>query len=198
MKKIVSIILTVVMLSAVVMTIPFSAFAATSPVKSYNSAKPGELLYTVNFNGDSAFTPVRTNADAGQMEYTVVENGAGVRIKAKSAAISSQSNLWGGLIKDLPATENTIYSMVYKAKADSNFGMNNSVGVGGWAISESAFQTTAGVYNVYANHNTKESNGSPSGDQRTALSNGVTKINGYIYVNTNTMRVLRRECQWIR
>ena len=187
MKKIVSIILTVVMLSAVVMTIPFSASAATSPVKSYNSAKPGELLYTVNFNGDSAFTPGSTGVnDAGQMDYTLVENGAGVRIKAKPGAISSQSNLWGGLIKDLPATENTIYSMVYKAKADSNLGMNNSVGVGGWAISESAFQTTAGVYNVYSNHNTKESGGSPSRDQRTALSDGVTKINGYVYVNTNT------------
>ena len=187
MKKIISIILTVVMLSAVVMTVPFSAFAATSPVKSYDSAKPGELLYTVDFRGnDGAITLGRTNADTAQMDYEVSADGSSVRIYPKSGAIDRQANLWGGLIEDLEATNQTIYSMVYKAKANGTIGKNNSVGVGGWAVSEAAFQTSSGVYNVYSNHNTKDANG-PSEDQRTALSNGITKIGqsesaqGYVY-----------------
>ena len=179
MKRIVAIVMTVLMLLAVLA--PVASAATASPVKSYDEAEPGELLYTVNFNGDSAFQPARLDLDAGQMDYTVVENGAGIRITPKSGTQNQTQNFWGGLIKDLEANENTIYSMVYKAKADGAIGKNNAVGVGGWAVGEAQFQQTNGVYNVYANHNTVDATGSTL-DQRAALSEGIMKIEGYVMV----------------
>ena len=156
-----------------------------SNLKKYDEAEAGELLYTVNFNGDAAFIPGSTGAnDKGHMDYTVVENGAGVHIKAKATAQDSQASLWGGLIKDLEVTNETIYSMVYKAKAEGNNSKNNSVGVGGLAVSEAAFASTSGIYNVYANHNTTNSTGAADADQRTALSNGTGKVGSYVMVNT--------------
>ena len=159
--------------------------SAPSYFKSYDEAEAGELLYTVNFNGDTAFVPGSAGGanDKGHMTYTVIDNGAGVEIKAKDTAKDSEASLWGGIIKDLEATDKTIYSMVYKAKANGTVGKNNSVGVGGWVISEATFKTTTGIYNVYANHNTVDANGSTA-DQRAALSNGTGKIGSYVMVNT--------------
>ena len=194
MKRIVAIVMTVLMLLAVLA--PVASAATASPVKKYEDAQAGELLYTVNFNGDSAFQPARLDLEDGQMDYEIVENGAGVRIHAKQGAEDRKMNLWGGLIKDLEATDQTIYSMVYKAKANTIAGniepKNNTVGVGGWAVSEEGFQLTNGVYNVYSNHNTKNANGENDVNQRAALSEGIMKIgdidndadgnNGYKYI----------------
>ena len=184
MKKIIAIVMIALMLLAVLAP---AASATTSPVKKYADAKAGELLYTVDFRGnDGAITLGSAGGanDKGHMDYTVIDNGAGVQIKAKSTAVDSQASLWGGIIKDLEATNQTIYSMVYKAKAEGEWATeddakNNSVGVGGWVVSEAAFQTTGGIYNVYANHNTKVTTGGVAADsvnQRTALSNGTSKI----------------------
>ena len=184
MKKIIAIVMTALMLLAVLA--PAASATTTSPVKKYEDAQKGELLYTVDFRGDAAFTPAELEQSAKQMDYEIAPDGTWVRIKNKTNAENSKFNNWGGLIKDLVATEDTIYSMVYKVKANGTIGKNNSVGIGGWATSEENFQKTNGVYNVYANHNTQDANG-PSADQRTALSEGNTKLGetesakGYVY-----------------
>ena len=63
---------------AVLFSLAVPAMAA-SPVKDYASAKDGDLLYTVNFKGDEAFTPatvtgfkyfdITPSADGSSIEF---------------------------------------------------------------------------------------------------------------------------------
>ena len=76
MKKL---LVTLIALMLVIGT-TFAVSATTaSPVKSYDSAAMGDLLYTVNFNGDSAFQPARLG-DNDNMNYTVSPDGSTLTI----------------------------------------------------------------------------------------------------------------------
>ena len=184
MKKLLIAILVATMLFAAI--IPLSA-AEASPVKDYATAQNGELLYTVNFKGDSVFTPTALGNAGDRFEYTPSEDGSELTVKGKAGGPTSSQNFWGGTITGLVATTQTQYTMVYKVRANGTVGKDNSVGVGGW-IPDGDFALTGadtgttnikGGYNNYGNHSTKTDKGVIS-DRRSALSNGSGKIADYI------------------
>ena len=175
MKKILIAILIATMLFAAI--IPLSA-ATASPVKDYATAQNGELLYTVNFKGDSVFTPTALGNAADRFDYIASDDGSELTVKGKeSSTMASSQNFWGGTITGLTATTQTQYTMVYKVRANGTVGQDNSIGVGGWipdadfALSGADTGATAakGGYNNYRNHNTIDSKGDTS-MRRSALS----------------------------
>ena len=183
MKKILIALLVATMVFAAI--IPLSA-ATASPVKDYATAQNGELLYTVNFKGDSVFTPAALGNAGDRFEYTASEDGNELTVKGKSGGPTSSQNFWGGTITGLAATTQTQYTMVYKVRANGTVGQDNSIGVGGWipdgdfALSGADTGTTniKGGYNNYGNHSTVDSKGQTV-SRRSALSNGSGKLGDY-------------------
>ena len=175
MKK--SLVILLAMLMVVGAALAVSA-ATASPVKSYDSAAMGDLLYTVNFKGDDAFKP-KVLGSIQDMNYTANADGSTLTIAAK-AGIESSRNYWGGKIEGLPVNNTTYYTMTYKVNATASKVGNNSIGVGGVFVSESG-QIVSGAptdqpifYNNYGRHNAVA-----SADQRSALSNPM-KIGNYV------------------
>ena len=136
-----------------VMGTAFAVSAATaSPVKSYDSAAMGDLLYTVNFKGDDAFKPKRLG-DIDNMNYTVSEDGSSLTIKGKGT--DKTRNYWGGKIEGLSVTESTYYTMTYKVNAKASANGNNSIGVGGVYLADTGLdgKNEPIFYCNYARHN---------------------------------------------
>ncbi|MBQ8213439.1 MAG: hypothetical protein IJZ80_05455, partial [Clostridia bacterium] len=166
MKKTLSLILSLIMiLTLTVSVIPASAEgSATEPV------------YEVNFSGDAKFSPKPIGNAANNFEYTVGDNGASLTVKGKSGGTDKTESYWGGAITGLTADNTTVYTMIYKAKANGTLGKNNSVGVGGWIVNGDV--NGAMFYNNYTNHNTVGENNSTA-DRRAALSKANAKIGSY-------------------
>ncbi len=167
MKKVLVAILVASLLFAAI--IPLSA--TTSPVKDYATAANGDLLYTVNFRGDDAFTPNPYSYQALEhFSYIPSQDGSSLTV----VGVEGQSDtavFWGGIINGLPANSSTQYTIVYKVRAnDKNVAdvMNNSVGIGGWTTNNQDFSKS---YNNYSNHNTSDAT-----LQRSALSDAHSKI----------------------
>jgi cell division septation protein DedD len=145
MKKLLVALLALIMIIGCVPT----AFAAdASPVKDYATAKDGDLLYTVNFKGDSAFTPAVIYGT--HMDFVVSEDGSAVTIKGNGTDDQKMS-FWGGKIAGLDFDETKIYTMTYKASAKASDAKNNSIGIGGVLQSDIAGSQTKWLNN-YANH----------------------------------------------
>ena len=175
MKKIIAVLLTVAMLASALVMVGANA----SPVADYATAEPGDLLYTVNFNGDSAFSPAAIVAGGSanfddNFDAIVSADGSSVTLKGKATGTTETVNYWGGIINGLAADANTHYTMIYKAKSNANE-KNDAVGVGGYAL-DNTFNA-GGHYNNYCNHSTTNT-------PRAALSKGPTKSLSYIEFST--------------
>lgn len=104
---------------------------AASPVKDYATANDGDLLYTVNFNGDEAFTPGKI-VNGGIFNFTPVENGTGIEIKGagfkEDGTTKDQGTIWGGKIPSLAANATTVYTMTFKIWMNNTDGGLNTYG----------------------------------------------------------------------
>ena len=147
MKKIIAFILSILMIAAMPLTMTVTA-ADTEP----------ELVYTVDFRGDEKFAPVAIGDSANNFDFTASQDGTTLTVKGKSGGADQTLNYWGGTVANLTADETTVYTMIYKAKANGTAGKNNSVGVGGWI--QNGDVEAAKFYNNYTNHNTVTEDGS--------------------------------------
>ncbi|MBE6975977.1 MAG: hypothetical protein E7439_02120 [Ruminococcaceae bacterium] len=125
---------------AVLFSLAVPAMAA-SPVKDYASAKDGDLLYTVNFNGDEALTPGYA-AKSSVFDITPSADGTTLEVKGnvfnEDGSKKSAGTIWGGTIAGLTADANTKYTMTYQIWMDNDDGgasqhggVDCFVGVGG-------------------------------------------------------------------
>jgi hypothetical protein len=132
---------------AVLFTLAVPAMAA-SPVKDYASAKDGDLLYTVNFNGDEAFTP-KTVTGFKYFDITPSTDGSAIEFKGNSfydvdgsnyvaGDGKNQGSIWGAAITGLTADATTKYTMTYQiwmnetdGGANTYGGKNCYIGIGG-------------------------------------------------------------------
>ncbi|MBP3478972.1 MAG: hypothetical protein J6K03_05755, partial [Oscillospiraceae bacterium] len=132
---------------AVLFSLAVPAMAA-SPVKDYATAQDGDLLYTVNFNGDEAFTGV-VSAGFKYHDITPLSNGAELEIKGNKwhdyeegkwagGEPMNTGNIYAGAINGLAANATTKYTMTYQIWInETNGGLNTHggadcyVGVGG-------------------------------------------------------------------
>ena len=108
---------------AVLFSLAVPAMAA-SPVKDYASAKDGDLLYTVNFSGDEAFTGAVV-AGFKYHDITPLSNGAELEVKGnkwhdyeegkwEGGEAMNTGNIWAGKIAGLNADATTKYTMTYE------------------------------------------------------------------------------------
>ncbi|MBQ8388340.1 MAG: hypothetical protein IJX46_05405, partial [Clostridia bacterium] len=182
MKKVLAFLIASVLLIAA-FAIPTAA-VDISPVTKYEDAKSGDLLYTVNFNGDDVFKPTtRQELKSAEdkdlnptiMTYTPSEDGKSLHIKGNGGS-TNQENFWGGVIEGLDANANTVYAMVYQVKNDTPSG-DSSLGIGGWIIDPN----TNKFYNNYSNANACGAQGKADNIQKSALSYGGQKVKSYMY-----------------
>ena len=143
-KLIVSLLALVVLLTLAVPTL------AASPVKDYATAADGDLLYTLNFNGDDAFTPA-TVTGFKYFDITPSADGSAIEFKGnawydadhpdgnyKAGDGKNQGSIWGGKIAGLEADATTKYTMTYQiwinetdGGANTYGGKNCYIGIGG-------------------------------------------------------------------
>ena len=180
MKKILVTLLALVMLCAIALPV----MADESPVKSYDSAKDGDLLYAIDFSGKDG---VLEFANAGGMEadkyFTFTPSADGSSMAIKGIPGSDDDNMYtgyyGAMISDLKTTPATVYTMTYKVKMNGTAGKNNSIGVGGYFPGGG----TARSYHLYGNFNTVGANNDTS-MRRTSLSINNGKLADYVMWNT--------------
>ena len=166
MKKFLAIFLCVLMAVSMIA----SATAADNKVKSYASAKNGELLWTVDFNDKSVFAPA-TSKNGTEYTYTIGDNGKSVTIT--SGKTDKKDCIWGAPIKGLEVDSNSQVTMTFKVKSHGTAGKNNSIGVGGWLYDGTGYE----FLNNYSNWNSDDGTGKFV--NRAALSQGgVKKIAG--------------------
>ena len=187
-KKMTSAILTLVMSLSAMAMLPISVLGANALAPAtlvpYDAADDGDLLYQVNFHGDTAFQPDRYLGWQGDQrlgsttDYIVSEDGSELHIQGNDNISGSTFHWWGGEIRGLEAGDDKFYTMVYQVKAldryGESLGMNNSFSVGGW----SADPDTTVIYSNYGNYNSivREDDGSiPYGD--TTLDSRRMRIN---------------------
>jgi len=145
------------------------------------SIKAGDLLYTVNLNGEEGvFEPQVLGTAAENFDFTVGDDGKSLTVKGKEGEGEGVRGFYGAVITGLVANAETSYSMIYKVKANGTVGKNNSVGVGGIIVDGTA-DDTGKFYSNYGNHNTVDAEGSIE-NRRSALSLGSAKLNGDKYV----------------
>ena len=141
---------------AVLFSLAAPAMAA-SPVKDYASAKDGDLLYTVNFNGDEALTPGYA-AKSSVFDITPSADGTTLEVKGNifndDGTRKSAGTIWGGKIAGLTANATTKYTMTYQIWMDNDDGGLNEhggvdcfVGVGGmWESTANKWYTFTSNY----------------------------------------------------
>lgn len=178
MKK----ILTALLSSALILSLAATVGAANSQLeKSYDEAADGELLYVVDFSSTGgAFNPGSCYAQVDALAnhyYTPEDDGLTVEITPVEDGADGVLNVWGGTIEGLPANSKTSYTMVYKVRANGEYGKNNSIGVGGWLTGTEGYK----FYSNYGNHNTMAEDGSVYTERRTALSSTNIKVGEYVY-----------------
>ena len=179
-KKSMSATLALIMVLSVMAVLPISIFAedetpvAQANLIPYDQASDGDLLYQVNFHGDTAFQPHRYLGWVGNQQlsdttqYIVSEDGSELNIQGDATISGSRFHWWGGQINGLEAGDDKYYTMVYQVKPldrdGKSVGMNNSISVGGW----SADPDSTLIYSNYGNYGSIDRNedGSiPYGDE---------------------------------
>jgi len=151
MKKIITVLLAVTLLLAAFL-VPTSAAGSA---KDYDSAKNGDLLYTVNFNGDDVFLPFE-RGPKNIMTYTPSADGTALTIKGK-ASEADHDSYWGAYAEGLTVNDKTIFSIKYQVNATASIASgttNNSVGVGGLLLFEGAMSASnPRLFHHYSRHN---------------------------------------------
>ena len=167
MKKIIIGLLVLTML--IVAVLPVSV-ADDVTLKTYDEAVNGELLYTFNFNGDNVFTPKEIVKECSNYTFTPSEDGKSITIKSNEGT-AKVAAFYGGMVKQYKGDKKTVYSIVFKQKANTpgTEDMLNRVGVGG------LFSDNVGVnlFHAYTNYTVCNKNIGP------CLHQGKTKIEDY-------------------
>ncbi len=116
-KKCTAILLTMIMLLG--MVVPMSVGAddtATEPTyPTYADAIDGDLLYRVNFNGDSYWKPTTKNGSAAVNE--VIDDGT----QARTATSSSQQGHFGTEVKGLYFDETSKYTITFETSKSTTY-----------------------------------------------------------------------------
>ena len=152
----------------------------TSPVKSYDSAANGELLYTVDFSGKDGVMQFasQTSASTDLFTYTPSDDGKALHVTGAPEAKGEAGSHYYAMIPSLKGDMTTVYSMTYKISMAGDNGTNNSVGVGGLFIDKS----TSGYLNFYGSYNTPGEN-----NRRGVLQQGSIKIADKAYTSFATL-----------
>ena len=152
----------------------------TSPVKSYDSAANGELLYTVDFSGKDGVMQFasQTTASTDLFTYTPSEDGKAVHVTGAPEAKGEAASHWYAMIPSLKGDLTTVYTMTYKVTVTGDTGTDNSVGVGGLFVDKS----TTGYLNFYSSYNTPGES-----YRRGVLQQGSAKIADRAYTGFNTL-----------
>ena len=152
-----------------------------SSSNDHGAVEESELLYTVDFRGnDGIFIPGPIGESATHYDYTVSEDGNALTIKGRKSGTNKTFCYWGGTFAGFEANKETMYTMVYKAKANGTAGKDNSVGIGGWILDGKP--EDCHFYNNYSNHSEMNAEGSID-DRRSALSNASNKLGEYVMWN---------------
>ena len=171
---------------AVLFSLAAPAMAA-SPAKDYASAKDGDLLYTVNFNGDEAFTPGNI-VNGSIFNFTPTADGTGVEIKGASfkddGTTKDQGTIWGGKIPSLAADATTVYTMTFQIWMDATDGGLNTyggkdcfAGVGGmWESTANKWYSFTSNYFTATAENRAYSMRKNSGTQKDADGNAIAGV----------------------
>ncbi len=152
----------------------------TSPVKSYDTAAEGELLYTVDFSGKDGVMTFESveNSSKPLFVYTPSEDGKAVTVTGAPGEINAAGTHWYAMIPELYANETTAYSMTYKISVSGDKGTDNSVGVGGLFI----YKSGSSYLNFYGSYNTNGEN-----NRRGVLQQGSQKIAEKSYTFFSTL-----------
>jgi len=113
MKKIVSILLTAVMVVSM-----FTVFAgAATATPDYSKAKNGDVLYTVDFSGtDGVYAPTNFRNGADKMAATTIEvKDNGKTLVATAPASAGSAYFYGSSIKGLSLGADKQYTITFKA-----------------------------------------------------------------------------------
>ena len=109
MKKILSAILALTMILALVAAMGITASAADL----YDSAKDGDVLYSINFKGDDVFTPTAFRVvEEGALDVQVSDDGSS--FTASYLVATGAHAFWGGQIKGLTYGPNKTYTISMK------------------------------------------------------------------------------------
>ncbi len=148
MKKFLTAILSLVLLTML--------FPATVSAVSYDSAKDGDLLYTVNFNGDSNFAPT---LQGGSVTVTVDPLNSNKALF--DTTTDKQQNRWGGEITGLPLGLNNAYTIkwseIRENSIDGAIGVNidNVYGTYGYIYQHRIVKSGSGIgTHAYINYAT--------------------------------------------
>ncbi len=138
-------------------------------VKIYKSeiVKGPQLIYTVNFNGDSTFTPSSPENDQNKATFTPSADGTSLTITNNGVAEADKGtttrDYWGGVFNGLTVGENDIYTLVYKVKCSQPTDANSAISVGA-VLTDGEFKLKDGTsgssadvncYIQYTNHHIK-------------------------------------------
>ena len=145
MKKFLAILLCALMAVSMIASVS----AADNKVKSYTSAKNGELLWTVDFNAKDVFAPT-TSKNGTEYTYTIGDNGKSVTVAGGKT--DKKDCIWGAPIKGLEVDSNSQITMTFKVKSLGTAGKNNSIGVGGWLYDGTGYE----FLNNYSNWNSDD------------------------------------------
>ena len=160
---------------ALIVSMAVSASALNGQLeKSYNDAANGDLLYLADFAAGGVFFGESLNPEAdaeANHDYIVSDDGLAVTIKGRADGTDAQMNVWGGPVAGLKADASTNYTMTFRIRCNGNLAKNNSIAVGGWALSDSEYAN----YSLYGNFNTTNSDGSVYDQRRTAMFDVLTK-----------------------
>ena len=115
MKKALSSILAVIMIAALL--IPAAATETSPEIDLYTPAADGDLLYTVNFTGDSMYEPGRSVFADADVEVTLDQLDTG-KVTLKGLTDKAQGR-WGAEVKGLPLNEKTAYTLYYTVTRSS-------------------------------------------------------------------------------
>lgn len=183
MKKLIVALLAIAMICS--FALPVLADETASPVKDYETAENGDLLYKFDFSGKDGVVEYgnlgETSADK-YFTYTPSEDGYSLSIAGIKDSGKEKGLFWGGVIPSLEANFNTTYTLTYKVKMHGDVGLNNSIGVGSYFISGQT-DVSMSNYNLYGNYTTKDANGNIS-MRRSSISINNQKQNGYTQWDT--------------
>lgn len=171
---------------------PVMADGPTSPVKDYNTAEDGELLYALDFSGKGNVLNMRNLGGKFANEYfdfTPSEDGTSLTVIGRNDADNTEYCAYYGCeIDSLKAGTDTTYTLTYKIKNNNQLGRDNSCGVGAY-FKDGNTGDGMKAYHLYGNYTTSNYFGDVS-MRRTSLSinnmkqKASNKPDDYIWWNT--------------
>ena len=128
MKKLSAILVAAVMIAALIAGV----IPASAADEIYSAAQDGDILYTVNFNGDDHFKPTNTKGTM-KIEIDPADNNKATFTNE----VDTVQAWWGGTVDNLPLNEDTCYTVYWTVaraeKAAIGYYPDATYGVYGYA-----------------------------------------------------------------